>query len=63
MKKIIKDINNLFVTAILIIFYFLIIGAAHLIMSFFSSRKKSDRDFSYWNENDALKINDFRSSY
>lgn len=64
MKKLVRSINNLFVTTILIIFYLFIIGITSLLKRIFTLKKKKNNS-TYWIDNEKIQfdLNDFGSSY
>lgn len=65
MKKSVKAINNLFVSLILVIFYFSVIGIASFFKIIITFKKKSRKDVSYWlaGDNVSLSIKYFESAY
>lgn len=63
LKAIISKINNLFITILLSLFYFIVIGFAHVIYELVVHPKK--KRSSYWEEVDGkgLNIDNLQSTY
>jgi len=63
LKKLIKKLNAFFISFILALFYFLIIGFISLIYRLFKKAKKNKS--SYWEDvaTTSFKLNDFKLPY
>jgi len=63
-KKIIKTLNNIFTFTVLFLFYFSIMGLAHLIQRIYHFTQKKPQEKSYWMEANLINSKkDYSSAY
>jgi len=61
MKKVVKRINDLFISLVLLLFYIFAIGFSFLLFKLITLLRKSEKEKSYW-EKPRKKL-DFSSPY
>lgn len=65
MRRVVKGVNNLFVSLVLVFFYFIVVGTSSVVLNISTKFKKSKEKDSYWEDAGIKKldINYFKSAY